>query len=80
MLSVTDNDSLAANLAVKVSADLLVLMTDVDGIYSAPPSEGGRLLDRFFPNAEDSIIFGQGSKVLFFVLEARCLLLLYVCI
>jgi hypothetical protein len=38
---------------------------DVDGIYSAPPSEGGRLLDRYYPNIDPAggIIFGQGSKV-----------------
>lgn len=63
----TDNDSLAANLAAKLGADLLILMTDVDGIYSAPPSEGGKLLDRYYPADEHSdgtdIVFGTGSKV-----------------
>jgi len=33
-----DNDRLAALVAHLVSADLLVLVTDIDGLYDAPPS------------------------------------------
>ena len=33
VISVTDNDSLAANLAVKLEADAMVILSDVDGIY-----------------------------------------------
>jgi glutamate 5-kinase len=33
-----DNDRLAARVATMVSADLLVLLSDVDGLYDAPPS------------------------------------------
>ncbi|MEO0544696.1 MAG: glutamate 5-kinase [Pseudomonadota bacterium] len=33
-----DNDRLAARVATMVGADLLVLLSDVDGLYSAPPS------------------------------------------
>lgn len=33
-----DNDQLAALVAVKLQADLLLLVTDVDGIYTANPS------------------------------------------
>lgn len=33
-----DNDRLAARVAVMVGADCLVLLSDVDGLYSAPPS------------------------------------------
>ena len=32
-----DNDRLAARVATMVSADLLVLMSDIDGLYTAPP-------------------------------------------
>ena len=32
-----DNDRLAARVATMVSADLLVLLSDVDGLYNAPP-------------------------------------------
>ena len=34
-----DNDRLAARVATMVSADLLVLLSDVDGLYDAPPEE-----------------------------------------
>lgn len=33
-----DNDRLAARVATMMGADLLVLLSDVDGLYSAPPS------------------------------------------
>ena len=32
-----DNDRLAARVATMASADLLVLLSDVDGLYDAPP-------------------------------------------
>ena len=35
-----DNDRLAARVATMVSADLLVLLSDVDGLYDAPPGAG----------------------------------------
>jgi glutamate 5-kinase len=35
-----DNDRLAARVASMASADLLVLLSDVDGLYDAPPGEG----------------------------------------
>lgn len=34
-----DNDRLAARVATMASADLLILLSDVDGLYDAPPSE-----------------------------------------
>jgi glutamate 5-kinase len=34
-----DNDRLAAQVAVTVGADQLVLLSDIDGLYTAPPSE-----------------------------------------
>jgi glutamate 5-kinase len=33
-----DNDRLAARVAAMASADLLVLLSDIDGLYDAPPS------------------------------------------
>lgn len=33
-----DNDRLAARVAVMMNADLLVLLSDVDGLYTAPPA------------------------------------------
>jgi len=35
-----DNDRLAARVATMAGADLLVLLSDVDGLYSAPPDTG----------------------------------------
>ena len=35
-----DNDRLAARVATMASADLLVLLSDVDGLYDAPPRTG----------------------------------------
>ncbi|MCC6949505.1 MAG: glutamate 5-kinase [Bradyrhizobiaceae bacterium] len=34
-----DNDRLGARVATMMSADLLVLLSDVDGLYDAPPNE-----------------------------------------
>lgn len=34
-----DNDRLAARVATMASADLLVLLSDIDGLYTAPPHE-----------------------------------------
>jgi glutamate 5-kinase len=37
-----DNDRLAARVATMVSADLLVLLSDVEGLYDAPPGENAQ--------------------------------------
>jgi glutamate 5-kinase len=34
-----DNDRLAARVATMASADLLILLSDVDGLYDAPPAD-----------------------------------------
>jgi glutamate 5-kinase len=34
-----DNDRLAARVATMMAADLLVLLSDIDGLYTAPPAE-----------------------------------------
>ncbi len=36
-----DNDELSALVAGKIGADLLILMTDVDGLYDRPPDQPG---------------------------------------
>lgn len=64
MFSIKDNDSLAARLAAEAKADLLILMSDVDGIYTCPPSEeGARLINTYSPGNAVSIQFGQNSRV-----------------
>ncbi len=35
-----DNDRLAARVATMASADLLILLSDVDGLYDVPPGDG----------------------------------------
>ena len=46
-IKVGDNDNLSALVASLIDADLLVLLTDVDGLYTADPSvtQGARKLD-----------------------------------
>lgn len=40
-ISVSDNDTLSALVAVAVKADLLILLSDIDGLYSADPHKDG---------------------------------------
>ena len=51
-----DNDRLAARVATMMSADLLVLLSDVDGLYDKPPEQGGAtrvaLVARITPEIE----------------------------
>ncbi|XP_063221326.1 delta-1-pyrroline-5-carboxylate synthase isoform X2 [Bacillus rossius redtenbacheri] len=64
VISIKDNDSLAAMLAAEVQADLLILMSDVDGIYTRPPSqEGARLLRTYTPSVNENVQFGKKSRV-----------------
>ncbi|CAG2164936.1 unnamed protein product, partial [Oppiella nova] len=64
VISIQDNDSLAAHLAVEVGADSLILMSDVNGIYTLPPDqEGARLLHTYVPSSNESVTFGGKSRV-----------------
>jgi len=59
VIRIKDNDSLAARLAAEVQADLLILMSDVDGIYTCPPSqEGARLIQTYNPDMSSHVEFG----------------------
>ena len=53
----SDNDRLAALVASKVDADLLVLLTDVDGLYERDPAEdpAASLLSRVDASDEDKV-------------------------
>jgi glutamate 5-kinase len=61
-----DNDSLSAQVAAKLEADLLVLLTDVEGVFDRDPREerDARLLERIEPgDREASEVGGSGSAV-----------------
>ncbi|XP_031625727.1 delta-1-pyrroline-5-carboxylate synthase isoform X2 [Contarinia nasturtii] len=63
-IQIRDNDSLSALLAANIQADLLILMSDVDGIYNKPPWEdGARLMHTYTSSDRDNIEFGKKSKV-----------------
>ncbi|KAH6762711.1 delta1-pyrroline-5-carboxylate synthase 1 [Perilla frutescens var. hirtella] len=60
-----DNDSLAALLALELKADLLVLLSDVDGLYSGPPSDPhSELIHTYIKERHEGLItFGDKSRV-----------------
>lgn len=55
-----DNDELAARVARLLDADLLILLSDVDSLYTKPPWEGGaeRIVDVAFGDTLDAVEFG----------------------
>ena len=59
-----DNDQLAAQVAVLVEADALVLLSDVDALYTAPPSQPGavRVDTVAFTDTLDSIQIGASAS------------------
>lgn len=65
VISLKDNDSLAARLAVEMNADLLILMSDVNGLYTSPPgTDGSRLIHTYSPSTDNtSVVFEGKSRV-----------------
>jgi len=62
-----DNDRLAARVATMASADLVVLLSDVDGLYDAPPAENKEakfipLVERITP-AIEAMAGAAGSQL-----------------
>ncbi|NWG24579.1 MAG: glutamate 5-kinase [Pseudorhodoplanes sp.] len=62
-----DNDRLAARVATMASADCLVLLSDIDGLYDAPPGEGRTanlipLVERITPEIE-AVAGASGSEL-----------------
>nr|ABY89287.1 pyrroline-5-carboxylate synthetase [Phaseolus vulgaris] len=60
-----DNDSLSALLALELKADLLILLSDVEGLYSGPPSDpGSKLIHTYIKEIhQNEITFGDKSRV-----------------
>ena len=50
-----DNDRLAARVATMMSADLLVLLSDIEGLYDKPPSQAGAKLVPLVPRITPDI-------------------------
>jgi len=62
-----DNDRLAARVATMMSADCLVLLSDIDGLYDAPPGDGRKvnlipLVERITPQIE-AVAGASGSEL-----------------
>lgn len=59
-----DNDGLAALLAIELKADLLILLTDVAGLYDGPPSDpNSNFIPTYCPDVHDDLIkFGNPSS------------------
>lgn len=61
-----DNDRLSAYMAAKAEADLLVLLTDVDGLLTRPPSEPGAervpVVEEVTDEVRDMAGTGSGSS------------------
>lgn len=60
-----DNDSLAALLAAELNADLLIMLSDVEGLYSGPPSDPQSKIIHTYVNEKHAklISFGEKSRV-----------------
>lgn len=59
-----DNDRLAALVALLIGADLLVLISDIDALYDAPPSQPGahRITDvKSVADIDDATLGGVGA-------------------
>ncbi|KAL7540256.1 hypothetical protein ACHAXR_009977 [Thalassiosira sp. AJA248-18] len=55
----SDNDSMAALCARSFACDLLILLTDVDGVFDRPPTESGARLLPFYSQTQ---LVGIGAK------------------
>jgi len=56
-----DNDRLAALVALLIHADLLILVSDIDALYDAPPTQSGAKPIRFVAKMSDIETIGLGG-------------------
>lgn len=61
----SDNDSLSALLAIELKADLLVLLSNVEGLYNGPPSDpNSKLIHTYIKEKHhNEVTFGDKSRV-----------------
>ncbi|XP_019737586.1 delta-1-pyrroline-5-carboxylate synthase [Hippocampus comes] len=72
VISIKDNDSLAARLAVEMKVDLLIALSDVQGLYDSPPgTDDAKLIDIFYPGDQQSVTYGTKSRVGIGGMEAK---------
>jgi len=58
-----DNDKLSALVMTHIDADLLLLLSDVDGLYTAEPSrDGAQLLSQVTGIGDEVLTFAQGKN------------------
>lgn len=65
--SIGDNDTLAALVAVNTKADLLILLSDIDGLYTGDPrkNKGAKMISSVYEITEEieALAGGAGSKL-----------------
>lgn len=59
--SFSDNDSLASLVSIEMSAQVLLLLTDVKGVYDRPPTDPNAKLIDIFNCQQTSFIVGEKS-------------------
>lgn len=57
-----DNDSLAALLAAELNVDLLIMLSDVEGLYSGPPSDPQSKIIHTYVNEKHGRLISFGEK------------------
>ncbi len=61
---IPDNDQLSAQLSGALGADLLILMSDVEGVYTGHPSDpSSRLIRTYYPEHSMDVKFWAKSRV-----------------
>lgn len=62
-IEIGDNDTLGAIVATSVNADLLILLSDIDGLYTKDPRKYGNaeLIPYVYTLTEDIIKMGEGK-------------------
>lgn len=62
-IGVGDNDTLSALVAVSVKADLLILLSDIDGLYTADPHKNpdAKLISEIRELTDDVLALGGGA-------------------